>query len=231
MQPRTDPVKQKGEITVLLVDDHALVREGLREILSTQEDMRVVGEAGDSMAAIALTARERPEIVLLDIEIPGDDVVPTITHIRAESPESKVVILSMYEGPQLLRAVIAAGASGYLLKSVHWGQLVGVIRALHTDPARVMLDVSQESLAYLRGPSPGLLSLREREVLQLTAEALSNRQIASRLSVTEATVKRHLRNIFVKLGAVSRLDAVNKALEASLIRPPNQGTGISDNGG
>src|SRR6185437_10894011 len=111
MQPRTDPVKQKDEITVLLVDDHALVREGLREILSTQEDMRVVGEAGDSMAAIALTARERPEIVLLDIEIPGDDVVPTITHIRAESPESKVVILSMYEGPQLLRAVIAAGAS------------------------------------------------------------------------------------------------------------------------
>lgn len=223
MQPTVRPREQNEEITILLVDDHALLREGLREILSAQENMRVVGEAGDSAAAVALSASEQPEIVLLDVEIPGDDVVVTIGHIRDRSPGSKVVILSMYEGPQLLKAVLAAGASGYLLKSVHWGQLVATIRALHADPARVMLDVSQESLAYFRGPPSGFLSLREQEVLQLTAEALSNRQIAARLSLTEATVKRHLRNIFVKLGAVSRLDAVNKALETSMIRPPNPG--------
>jgi DNA-binding NarL/FixJ family response regulator len=218
------------DISILLVDDHALVREGLREILDAQEDMRVIGEAGDSATAVALSIREQPEIVLLDVEIPGEDVITTIGHIRARCPSSRIVILSMYEGPQLLQAVLGAGASGYLLKSVHWEQLVAIIRALHVNPTRVMLDVSPESLAYVCGPA-GPLSRREQEVLQLTAEALSNRQIASRLSVTEATVKRHLRNIFVKLGAVSRLDAVNKASAASLIRPTNQGAPGAEEGG
>lgn len=226
MRPAIPAERRADYITIVLVDDHALVREGLREILDAQEDMRVVGEAGNSAMAVAVAARERPDIVLLDVEIPGEDVTSTIGQIRARSPATSVVILSMYEGPQLLQAVLGAGASGYLLKSIHWERLVSAIRALHSDRTRVLLDVSQESLAYVRGPSPGLLSVREQEVLQLTAEALSNRQIAARLSLTEATVKRHLRNIFVKLGAVSRLDAVNKALAASLIRPTTQATGM-----
>jgi DNA-binding NarL/FixJ family response regulator len=226
MRPATPGGQRADAITILLVDDHALVREGLREILDAQEDMRVIGEAGDSATAVAAAARERPDIVLLDVEIPGEDVTSTIGQIRARSPASSVVILSMYEGPQLLQSVLGAGASGYLLKSIHWEQLVAAIRTLHADRTRVLLDVSQESLAYVRGPAPGLLSAREQEVLQLTAEALSNRQIATRLSLTEATVKRHMRNIFVKLGAVSRLDAVNKALSASLIRPTTQSAGM-----
>lgn len=200
--------------TVLLVDDHALVREGLRRILQAQEDMQVVGEAGDSATAVALAAREHPDIVLLDIEMPGGEVTATVHQIRKCSPGSQVIILSMYEGPQLVQALLAAGIRGYLLKSIHWQELVVTIRAVHTDCERVVLGVSQESLRHIRqGPGTGALSAREREILALVGQALSNSQIASRLSLTEATVKRHLRNIFVKLGAVSRIDAINKAAE------------------
>jgi DNA-binding NarL/FixJ family response regulator len=138
-----------------------------------------------------------------------------------------VIILSMYEGPQLVQALLAAGIRGYLLKSIHWQELVVAIRAVHTDSDRVVLGVSRESLRYVQqGPPPGTLSARELEVLELVAQAFSNSQIASRLNLTEATVKRHLRNVFVKLGAVSRLDAVNKAKEWQRRQPaavPRQG--------
>ncbi|HEX6472679.1 MAG TPA: response regulator transcription factor [Streptosporangiaceae bacterium] len=204
-------------ITILIVDDHALLREGLREILEAQDDMMVVGEAGDSATAIALVAEKRPNVILLDVEIPGEDVTTTVNRIRSLSPDSKVIILSMYDGPQLLRSLLAAGVRGYLLKSVHRQELVTAIRSAHSDNGRIVLAVSRESLAQAQEPASDLLSAREREVLELTAQALSNTQIASRLSLTEATVKRHLRNIFVKLGAVSRIDAVNKATAASLI--------------
>lgn len=205
---------QDDRITILIVDDHALVREGLREILETQDDMRVVGEAEDSAATVALATKEQPDIVLLDIEIPGGEVTVTVSQILEYSSGSRVVILSMYEGPQLVQALLTAGIRGYLLKSIHWQELVAAIRAIYSDSNRIVLGVSRESLGHLQqGPSPAVLSLREREVLALVAEALSNGQIASRLCLTEATVKRHLRNIFVKLGAVSRIDAVNKATE------------------
>lgn len=201
-------------ITILIVDDHALVREGLREILETQDDMRVVGEAEDSASTVTLAAAEQPAIVLLDIEIPGGEVTATVSQIRDCSRGSRVIILSMYEGPQLVQALLTAGIRGYLLKSIHWQELVVAIRAIHSDDNRIILGVSRESLGQIQPRlQQAVLSAREREVLALVAEALSNGQIASRLSLTEATVKRHLRNIFVKLGAVSRIDAVNKAAE------------------
>jgi DNA-binding NarL/FixJ family response regulator len=197
--------------TVLIVDDHALVREGLCGILEAQEDMRVVGEAGDSAATVALAAQQRPDIVLLDIEIPGGEVTVTVARIRECSPGSRVIILSMYEGPQLVQDLLAAGVRGYLLKSIHWQELVVAIRAVRADSDRVVLGVSRESLRHVHQVSAaGTLSAREREILDLVGQALSNGQIAARLGLTEATVKRHLRNIFIKLGAVSRIDAVNK---------------------
>lgn len=200
--------------TILMVDDHALVREGLREILETQEDMRVVGEAADSATTLVLAAETQADIVLLDIEIPGGEVTDTVRQIRKCSPTSRVIILSMYESPQLVQTLLAAGICGYLLKSIHWQELVVAIRAIRADSDRIILGVSRESLRYAQqGPSQATLSAREHEVLDLVAQALSNSQIASRLGLTEATVKRHLRNIFAKLGAVSRLDAVNKARE------------------
>jgi DNA-binding NarL/FixJ family response regulator len=201
-------------IRILIVDDHTLVREGLREILETQPDMSVVAEAGDSGTAVMQAAKEQPDVVLMDIEIPGDEAATTIRKIRTCSPRSQVIVLTMYEGPQLIQTVLAAGIRGYLLKSIHWQELVVAIRAVRSDSSRVVLGVSSESLGPMsQPPVPDVLSLREREVLGLVAQALSNGQIASRLGLTEATVKRHMRNIFIKLGAVSRLDAVNKAAE------------------
>ena len=210
---------------VLIVDDHMLVREGLRRILQAQDDMEVVGEAGDSARAVATAARERPDVVLLDVEIPGGEAAATVRKLREAAPESRVIILSMHEGPVLVRELLAAGIRGYLLKSIHWQELVLAIRTVHVDPDRVVLGVSGQSL---RTPARDLagtmaLSAREREVLDLVGEALSNGQIASRLALKEATVKRHLRNVFVKLGAVSRIDAVNKAAELESFSPPRRG--------
>jgi DNA-binding NarL/FixJ family response regulator len=201
--------------TILIVDDHALVREGMREILETQPDLRVVGEAENSATAVSMAARHQPSVVLLDVEIPGGEVTVTVSQIRANSPGSRVIILSMYEGPQLVQGLLAVGIRGYLLKSAHWQELVVAIRAVCADSDRLVLGISRESLGCAeKGLGPDTLSPRERVVLELVAQALSNSQIATRLHLTEATVKRHLRNIFVKLGAVSRLDAVNKAAEA-----------------
>lgn len=195
--------------TILIVDDHAVVREGLRRLL-TAHDMRVVGEAGSLATAQALAARERPDIILLDIGIPDGDGGTAVTQLRVSSPTSSVLIVSRREGPELVRAALAAGARGYLPMNIQGQELVVAIRAVLADPDRVVLAVSRTSLDY-GGDAAEPLSGREREVLALVEQALSNRQIASRLSLTEATVKRHLRNIFVKLGAVSRIDAVNKA--------------------
>lgn len=214
-------------ITILIVDDHTLVREGLREILEVHDDLKVVGEAGDSETAVVVAAGEQPDVVLLDVEIPGSEVTETVQRIRRHSPGSQVVILSMYEGPLLLQNLLAAGIRGYLLKSVHAEELVAAIRTVCLDDGRVVLGVSRESLAQAHGGAAGTLSARERQVLELTAEALSNGQIASRLSLTEATVKRHLRNVFAKLGAVSRIDAVNKAAAAGLIQTAKPGGSLA----
>lgn len=204
-------------IRVLIVDDHVIVREGLREILNSQDDIEVVGDVGDSAGAVALTAEKRPDVVILDIEIPGDDVTVTVGRIRGLTPEARIIILSMYEEPPLLQRLLAAGIRGYLTKSIDHDDLVSAVRGVCAEDGRVVLKVSAASLAYALGPSSDVLSQRERDVLELTARALSNAQIATRLNIAEATVKRHLRNIFVKLGAVSRIDAVNKAVAASLI--------------
>lgn len=211
-------------ITVALVDDHRLVRDGVRQILEHEPDLTVVGEASDSAAAAALVERVRPDVVLLDVEIPGDEVTKTVRRLRVISPATKILILSMYDGPYLLRRLLAAGIRGYLLKTVGREELVSAVRSACADDGRVILSVSAQSLAQLGsgGMPPGrsLLSPRELEVLRMVAAAYSNAQIAHQLSLSEPTVKRHLSNIFGKLGAVSRIDAVNKAVAASLIDPP-----------
>ncbi len=208
------------QITVALVDDHVLMRDGLREILDSEPDITVVGEAGDSRTAVAVVGQRQPRVVLLDVEMPGGEVTDTVSRIHQVAPRAEIIILSMYEGSGLLQRLLAVGIRGYLLKSVTRQELISAIRNACATDGRIILSVSGHSLA----PTPptwtrgcGALSRRELEVLELAAQAMSNAQIATRLYLTEATVKRHLSNVFAKLGAVSRIDAVNKAVAASLI--------------
>lgn len=210
---------EREQVRVVIVDDHALLRDGLNEILETQPDLRVVGQASSSGEALTVVAREQPDIVLLDVEIPGAPAADTVGRLGVISPRSKIIVLSMYDAPQLVRQLLSLGVRGYLLKSVRWRELVAAVRAVHAERDRIVLSVSREGLSQLNELPQELLTAREREILQLTADALSNRQIAAELSLTEATVKRHLRNIFAKLGAVSRIDAVNKAIAGSMIKP------------
>jgi DNA-binding NarL/FixJ family response regulator len=208
-----DPLKL-DPIRVLVVDDHALLRDGLRGILEAEDDIVVVGEAGNSEQAVAYVAATRPDVVILDVDIPGDKVTATLTRIQRQSADTKVIILSIYDEPMTVQELLAMGVRGYLLKSVNRQDFVAAVRSVFQDSERVVLSISQQSLRQVNGAGLNLLSDREREVIILVAGALSNAQIAHRLSITEGTVKRHLRNIFTKLGAVSRIDAVNKAAAA-----------------
>ncbi|HEV2636391.1 MAG TPA: response regulator transcription factor [Actinocrinis sp.] len=207
---------ENHKITVVLVDDHVLVREGVREIISVEKDIVVVSEAANSEDAIAKVVHHRPDVVLLDVEIPGRHAADTVARMRALSPQTRVIVLSMYDGPQLLRQLIAGGIRGYLLKSVDRQELVSAIRSVYSTD-RMVLAISRESMAQMHSSPETVLSRREREILELVAQALSNGQIASRLGINEATVKRHLHSVFAKLDAVSRIDAVNKAMAASMI--------------
>lgn len=218
-------------VRVLIADDHTLFREGVTEILTAAGGVEVVGEAHSGESACRKAAGLRPDVVVLDVEMPGQSVRKTLALLRRDSPASRVVVLTMHDDIVLARELLSLGAGAYLVKGSTRHELLSAIHSVCVDrgqSSHVILSVSQQGLG--RGderPSADALSAREREVLSLTSQALSNAQIARRLSIAEGTVKRHLRNIYGKLGAVSRLDAVNKALAASLISLP----GKRDDGG
>lgn len=207
-------------VHVLVADDHTLLREAIRDMLMAQDGFWVVGEAVDGQDVVDQAARLRPHVVLLDIAMLHSRPPEVVRKIRFASPDSKIVVLSMHDELLTVREMVDSGVSGYLHKSADRHVLVTAIRAAHqTDlPAgrHVLNSVPGEALTFHPVPS-SVVSVREREVLTLVATGLSNRQVAGRLSITEATVKRHLRNIFEKLDAVSRIDAVNKATAAALI--------------
>jgi DNA-binding NarL/FixJ family response regulator len=206
-------------VRILLADDHTLLREAMRELLGFESDFEVVGEAADGVEAVDLAGRMRPDVVLLDVEMPQNVPTETVRGIRAVSPNSRVIMLTMHDAPRLVRDMVESGVAGYLHKSIGRQALTAAIRGALEGGGRgrrILMSVTHGSLLADEAPSR-LVSPRERQILVLVAAAFSNRQIASRLSITEATVKRHLRNAFEKLGAVSRIDAVNRAAAAGLI--------------
>ena len=204
-------------IKVLLVDDHALFREGVAEIFDAEEGMQVVGEAENGLEAVALAAEEKPDVILLDVEMPVMGAEKAIGQILRASPHSKVLVLTMYDEPRLVRKLLALGAHGYIVKNATREELVAAVRTVHRVENRVVLSVSRNTADRLEGSEKSVLSRRELEVLLLAARAMSNSQIASRLHISEGTVKRHLTNIYAKLGVSSRADAAKKALTSGLI--------------
>lgn len=205
------------QIKVLLVDDHALFREGVAEIFAAEDDMRVVGEAENGLEALALSEREKPDVILLDVEMPVMGAERAIEGILRVSPSSKVLVLTMYDEPRLVRKLLALGAHAYIVKNATREELVAAVRTLHRVEDRVVLSVSRSTAHRLEGSEKGTLSVREMEVMLLAARAMSNGQIASYLHISEGTVKRHLTNIYAKLGVSSRADAAKKALTSGLI--------------
>jgi len=196
-------------IRVLIADDHAVVRSGLEQLIATAGDMELVGTAGDGADAVAVAARTAPDIVLMDLAMPGVDGVEATRRIVAARPTSQVVVLTSFSDRQRILDALDAGAAGYVLKHADPDELLGAIRATHEggaalDPkaARVLLDRQRTAPT-----APGSLSEREIEVLRLVAGGLANKHIARRLGIAERTVKAHLTRIFQRIGVTDRTQA------------------------
>ncbi|GAB2895623.1 response regulator [Streptomyces mayteni] len=205
-------------IRIVVADDHTLLRETLCETLLVEEDFAVCGVAGTGEEVVAVTGATRPDIVLLDLGMPQHDPLDTVARLHRVSPRPKVIVLTVHDRADLVRRLIDAGVASYLSKHVSRKYLVTTIRSAHEGQG-VTIAVPGGFTVGGGAEQSIVLSPRELEVLSLVADALSNRQIASRLSITEGTVKRHLRNVFEKLGASSRMEAVRTAREAALISP------------
>lgn len=209
-------------VRICLADDHTLMRDGLREMLGTDPGFTVVGEASSGTEAAALITTLRPDVVLLDVEMPGPGPSEVIRHVARTAPKTQVLVLTMHDDPDMVRELLETGAAGYLLKTIQREELIAAVHSVVRRASdSVVLVVSRQTVERLdrqrSRPRQVQLTTRELEVLRLVAEALSNAQVAARLFITEATVKRHLTNIYAKLDAVSRVDALRKATAAGLI--------------
>ncbi|MCP2248795.1 response regulator [Lentzea aerocolonigenes] len=204
------------DIRIVVADDHMLLREALCDVLLVEDDFAISGIAGDGEEVLAVSARTKPDVVLLDVEMPKHNPLRTVARLRELVPQPKIIILTMHDGADTIRRLLDAGVSAYLSKNVSRQHLVATIRSAHAGQS-VVIATSSGLVGDPRATGSVPLSSRELEVLTLVATALSNRQIASRLSITEGTVKRHLRNIFEKLGVTSRMAAVRKAEEQALL--------------
>jgi two-component system, NarL family, response regulator LiaR len=209
-------------IRVLIADDHAVVRQGLRTFLELQDDIEVVRDVADGEAAVAAAEQEAPDVVLMDLVMPGVDGVEAIRRIRERRPQARVLVLSSFLDDERLFPAVQAGAAGYLLKDVEPRELVKAIRTVHGGEALLHPAVAARLMdEFAAGPPPrpdleGLTS-REREVLTLIARGLPNKLIARELSISEKTVKTHVSSILGKLGLTDRTQAALHAVRSGLL--------------
>jgi DNA-binding NarL/FixJ family response regulator len=204
-------------IRLLLVDDHPVVRDGLRGMCESEPDFRVVGEAGDGVEAVALAAELDPDVVLMDLRMPGGNGVDAITALSAAGSRANVLVLTTYDTDRDIMAALDAGATGYLLKDAPRDELFGAIRAAAAGESVLSPAVATRVVSRVRTAGSEQLSGREIDVLALVARGRSNREIARALFVSEATVKTHLGHVYVKLGVNDRASAVATAYDRGLL--------------
>ena len=205
-------------IRILIVDDHSVVREGLRIFLGRDSELEIVDEAADGAEAIEKARRLRPDVVLMDLLIPVIDGISATSIIRRESPETRVIALTSVVDSALVTGSIRAGAVGYLLKDAEANELRTVIKAVAAGQVQFSPQVSSYLLRELQEPvKPTTLTDREAQVLSLLAQGKSNKEIASYLQIAEDTVKSHIRHILTKLGVQSRTQAVILAIRQGLV--------------
>ena len=219
-----------GGIRVLLADDHPVVREGLRGMLAAEPDLEVVAEASSGLEAAALALSSGPDVILMDLRMPGGDGVDAIARLQADGSTAKVIVLTTYDTDADILRAVEAGATGYLLKDTPRAELIAAIRAAARGETVLAPVVAGRLVTRMRGRGSGAasglgpeaLSARETEVLALVARGLTNAAIGRALFVSEATVKTHLTRACAKLGVAGRTAAVTKAIEIGALPSPGQ---------
>lgn len=211
-------------IRVVLADDHAVVRKGIREFLEQSGDISVVAEATDGAEAVDLVAEHQPDVAVLDIQMPGVTGIDATRRIKAEHPGVRVLVLTAYDDDPYIFALLQAGASGYILKTADSTELVHAVRAVHRGESALDPAVAQKVVQQLTSGRPlgaqatvETLTERELEVLRLTARGMTNKAIGQELDISDRTVQGHLANIYGKLNVSSRTEAVTEALKQGWI--------------
>lgn len=205
-------------IKILIVDDHPVVRSGLQGMLSAQTDFEVIGEAVDGAGAVAFAEKDSPDVILMDLKMPGMDGVSAIREIKASAPEIHILVLTTYDSDADIMPAIEAGATGYLLKDSPRDDLFRAIRSAADGESVLAPTVAARLMGRMRAPAEEALTSRELEVLELLAEGLLNKEIAQRLHISAATVKTHLLHIYAKLNVDGRTAAVTEALKRGILR-------------
>jgi DNA-binding NarL/FixJ family response regulator len=201
-------------IRVLCVDDHPLMRDGIEYALQSQRDMKLVGQAVDGQEALNLFRELRPDVTLMDLQMPGMNGIATIDAIKKEFPTARIVVLTMYSGDVQARRALKAGAVGYLLKSMLRKELIGTIRTVHAGGRSIPPEIASELAEHV---STDALSQREISVLKSVAAGNSNKVVADQLAITEGTVKGHMKSILLKLEANDRTHAVLIAIKRGFL--------------
>lgn len=220
-----------GKIKVLIVDDYPVVREGLRAMLTSDQNIEVVGESGDGAEAVKMVAEKKPNVVLMDIRMPNMDGVEATRRIKDKRPSTAVIVFTIYDNGACVIDAVRAGASGYLLKDTSRELLLNTIRAVNSGATLIKTNLLSEAISSLVPPQKGQqergisslegvepLTPREREVLKLVAAGYTNREVGKKLSITEDTVKKHMQNILAKLHTSSRIRAAIEATRAGIIK-------------
>jgi DNA-binding NarL/FixJ family response regulator len=212
-------------ISVLIADDHGIVREGLRRLLESEPDIRVCAEASDGREALEMVEKHEPSLVILDITMPRLGGLETLERLRAEHPVVKVILLSMHGDPQFIRSAATLGVDGYVLKNGRASEVIDAVRAVMKGGSYFSPPVAREIVEQVRSPKRGssepftTLSGREREVLRLIADGLSAKEIATDLGISSKTVEAHRTSLMRKLGARKATELVRYALRHGLVEP------------